>query len=162
MRDALTPAPQIVLIWGHYNDVVRAPAERRSQVAGRAKENYQAMVQQARNAGAQVVLVTEITMPIPDTWSERLKAQAGRVLGKVDYRRRTNAVITEINDWLRSYASRQGIVLLDFERALASANGTRSVEYTRTDGSHLNAAGYEALTRYSNAALRPLLRPEKK
>jgi lysophospholipase L1-like esterase len=161
-RDALSLAPQVVLIWGHYNDVVRAPPERRGEVAARTKENYRTMVEQARAAGAQVVLATEITIPIADTWSERAKAQAGWLLGKVDYRRRVNAVIVELNEWLRVYAQQQHIVLLDFERALASSNGTRRVEFTRTDGSHVNAAGYEALTRYSSETLHRLLRTENR
>lgn len=153
-RDALTPVPHTVLIWGHYNDVVRAPAQRRGEVAQRVRENYRAMVEQARKAGAKVVLVTEITIPIADTWTERAKAQVASLMGKVDYRRSTNTIISAINAWLREYAAQQGIPLLDFERALQSGNGTRRVEYARTDNSHVSVAGYEVLTRYANETLR--------
>jgi len=159
-RDALSPVvPDAVLIWGHYNDVVRAPPEKRGQVGARARSNYLAMIDQARKAGARVMLATEITMPIPDTFAEKMKGKIGDLLGKVDYRKRVNASITEVNTWLRQHAAEQGIPLLDFETALASGNGTRRVEYTRTDGSHVSPAGYAALTAYANGVLAALQWP---
>lgn len=152
-RDVLALKPDTVMIWGHYNDVVRARPENMAAARKKAQENYQAMVEQARAAGITPILVTELTIPIPDTIKEKLMGLVVGLLGKNDYRTQKNTEIKALNVWLRDYAKAQKIKLLDLEAALDSGNGTRKVEYTRSDNSHVSPAGYQAITRYVAAQL---------
>lgn len=147
-RDVIALAPDTVMIWGHYNDVVRAKPENMAAARKKAQENYQAMVEQARAAGITPILVTELTIPIPDTIKEKFMGLVAGVLGKNDYRTQKNTEIKALNVWLRDYAKAQKIKLLDLEKALDSGNGTRAVEYTRSDNSHVSPAGYDAITKY--------------
>nr|WP_298726363.1 GDSL-type esterase/lipase family protein [uncultured Steroidobacter sp.] len=147
-RDVIELKPDAVLIWGHSNDVIRSTPEHMAATKQQAQENYQAMIEQARAAGITPILATDLTIPIPDTMTEKLLSFIGNVRGKADYRVQKNTEIKALNEWLRAYARAQNIKLLDLEKALASGNGTRRVEYTRADNSHITPAGYEAITRY--------------
>ena len=152
-RDVIALKPDVVMIWGHYNDIVRASAEKMAAAREKAQNNYRWMTEQARAAGIEVILVTEITIPIPDTFKETVMAWVGSVRGKQDYRSQKNQHIKAVNGWLREYARARNIELIDLEEALDSGNGTRKVEYTRADNSHVSPAGYEAITRYVSAQL---------
>ena len=146
-RDVIALKPDTVLIWGHYNDIVRASADKMAAAKQKAQDNYRAMTEQARAAGIEVILATEITIPIADTWQEKLMALVGSVLGKQDYRSQKNEQIKAVNGWLRDYARTEKLKLIDLEKALDSGNGTRKVEYAREDNSHVSPAGYQAITR---------------
>jgi acyl-CoA thioesterase-1 len=152
-RDVLALKPDAVMIWGHYNDIVRASGGNMAAVKQKAQDNYRWMTEQARAAGIEVILVTEITMPIPDTFKETAMGWVAGLLGKQDYRSQKNEHIKAVNVWLREYARAQNIKLIDLEKALDSGNGTRKVEYTRADNSHISPAGYQAITRYVAAQL---------
>src|SRR5687767_1866048 len=130
-RDVLALKPDVVMIWGHYNDIVRAADDKMAAAKQKAQDNYRWMTEQARAAGIKVILVTEITIPIPDTFKENAMAWIGGLLGKQDYRSKKNEQIKAVNVWLRDYARSQNIKLIDLETALDSGNGTRKVEYTR-------------------------------
>lgn len=152
-RDVLALKPNVVMIWGHYNDIVRASADKMAAAKQKAQDNYRWMAEQARAAGIEVILVTEITIPIPDTFKENAMGWVAGLLGKQDYRSQKNEQIKAVNVWLREYARAQNIKLIDLETALDSGNGTRKVEYTREDNSHVSPAGYQAITRYVAAQL---------
>jgi lysophospholipase L1-like esterase len=152
-RDVLELQPDVVMIWGHYNDVVRASADKMAAARQKAQDNYRWMTEQARAAGIEVILITEITIPIPDTFKENTLAWLAGLLGKQDYRSQKNQQIKALNVWLRDYARSQNIELIDLETALDSGNGTRKVEYTRADNSHVSPAGYQAITQYVAAQL---------
>lgn len=152
-RDVLALKPDVVLIWGHYNDIIRAPADKMAATTQKAQENYRWMTEQARAAGIEVILATEITIPVPDTFKENAMAWVAGLLGKQDYRSRKNEQIKVVNVWLREYARAQKIKLMDLEQALDSGNGTRKVEYTREDNSHVSPAGYQAITQYVAAQI---------
>ena len=152
-RDVIALKPDTVMIWGHYNDIVRASADKMAAAKQKAQNNYRWMTEQARAAGIEVILVTEITIPIPDTLKESAMAWVAGLLGKQDYRSQKNEQIKAVNVWLRDYARSQKIKLLDLETALDSGNGTRKVEYAREDNSHVSPAGYQAITRYVAAQL---------
>jgi lysophospholipase L1-like esterase len=152
-RDVIALQPDTVMIWGLYNDIVRASADKMAAAKQKAQENYRAMTEQARAAGIEVILLTELTIPIADTWKEKLMALVGSVRGKQDYRSQKNEQIKAVNVWLRDYARSEKLKLIDLEKALDSGNGTRKVEYTRSDNSHVSPAGYQAITRYVAAQL---------
>lgn len=152
-RDVIALKPDTVMIWGHYNDIVRASADKMAAAKQKAQDNYRWMTEQARAAGIEVILVTEITIPIPETLKENAMAWVAGLLGKQDYRSQKNEQIKAVNAWLRDYARSQNIKLIDLETALDSGNGTRKVEYAREDNSHVSPAGYQAITRYVAAQL---------
>lgn len=152
-RDVIDQRPHSVLIWGHYNDIVRAPAGQIPEARARAQENLTAMADEARAAGIRPLLATEITMPLEEGWIASLMRLVGGVLGKEDYRVRINSHIRAVNEWLRSYAKQERLTLLDFEAALAESGESRRAEYALPDGSHVTPAGYAALTRYAASAL---------
>ncbi|HWK49107.1 MAG TPA: hypothetical protein VNR40_04440, partial [Steroidobacter sp.] len=56
--------------------------------------------------------------------------------------------IKALNSWLRDYARAENIKLVDLEAALDSGNGTRRIEYTRDDHSHISPEGYEVITKF--------------
>jgi len=152
-RDVLALEPDVVMIWGHYNDIIRNSADQMAATKQKAQDNYRWMTEQARAAGIEVILMTEITLPVPDTFKENAMAWVAGLLGKQDYRSQKNEHIKAVNAWLREYARAQNIKLMDLEQALDSGNGTRKVEYTREDNSHVSPAGYQAITRYVAAQL---------
>lgn len=152
-QDVIALQPHTVMIWGHYNDIVRASADKMAAAKQKAQDNYRAMTEQARAAGIEVILLTEITIPIADTWKNQLMAFIGSVRGKQDYRSQKNEQIKAVNAWLRDYARAQKLKLIDLEKALESENGSRKVEYARADNSHVSPAGYQAITRYVTSQL---------
>ena len=152
-RDAVALRPDTVLIWGHINDIFRSPRDQLQQAKQRARDNYKAMHAQAQAAGIDVVLATEVTMPVGDTWKDRIMALIGKIRGRENYRVMINGHVKEINQWLRTYAAEHDLKLLDFERVVDSGNGSRRMEFSQPDGSHISVAGYEALTKYTRAEL---------
>jgi hypothetical protein len=55
----------------------------------------------------------------------------------------------EVNDCLVHTASKEGVLLLDFQAALGEPGGRRRREFTQPDGSHVTEAGYAVLTSYA-------------
>jgi lysophospholipase L1-like esterase len=147
-RDVIELKPDAVLIWGHNNDVIRSSPENMEATKRIAQENLQAMTEAARAAGITPILVTEPTLPISTTITEKLRAFVGHLRGKIDYRAQKNIHIKALNSWLRAYAKAQNIQLLDFETALQSENGSRKEEYAKADHSHITAEGYAAINKY--------------
>jgi hypothetical protein len=47
-RDVIALKPAVVMIWGHYNDIVRASADKMAAAKQRAQDNYRWMTEQAR------------------------------------------------------------------------------------------------------------------
>jgi lysophospholipase L1-like esterase len=152
-RDVIAPRPDAVLIWGHINDIFRAPRDQMEPVKQRARDNYKAMHEQARAASIEVILATEVTMTVGDTWKDRIMGLIGKIRGREDYRAMINRHVKDVNAWLRNYAAQHGLKLVDLERAVDSGNGSRRAEYSQADGSHISPAGYQALTAYASKAL---------
>jgi lysophospholipase L1-like esterase len=152
-RDVVAARPDAVLIWGHINDIFRSPRDQIEQAKQRVHDNYQAMHQQAQAAGIEVMLATEVTLTVGDTWKDQIMAFLGRIRGKEDYRVMINRHVKDVNDWLRKYAAQHGLKVLEFERTFDNGNGSRRAEYTQPDGSHISPAGYQVLTAYTKKAL---------
>lgn len=88
-------------------------------------------VKKIQATGAEAVLAT--TVPVTRT---RSKQDSGKLEALRTY-----------NDWVRQYAKEHGIKVIDLEEVLRSDAKDRYLrdEYTSGDGSHLNAAAYQAL-----------------
>lgn len=154
-RDALAPQPSTVLLWGHINNIHRAPKGDFEAAKERAKDDYRAMVAMARDRGVAIILGTEVTLSEAVGWKNRLGAFVGRLRGKQGYNARINEHVRSLNAWLRDYARQERIAVLDFEKAFDDGEGFRKVEFSTDDGSHITAEGYAELTRYARAQLQP-------
>jgi uncharacterized SAM-binding protein YcdF (DUF218 family)/lysophospholipase L1-like esterase len=152
-RDVVPLTPRAVLVWGFINDIFRAPADA-SAAATLVQSNYTRMVELSRRHGIEPILATEVTIGPKNTWSETFMGLAGALLGKTSYQDRVNGYVLSTNTWLKAFATRERLLLLDFQATLAGARGTgRRRAFAQDDGSHITQAGYEALTRYA----RPLI-----
>jgi lysophospholipase L1-like esterase len=152
-RDVLALSPGAVLIWGNINNIHRAPAGGMQAAKDRAVANTREMVARARSQGLTVLLATEVTMSEPPGFTNWLVRTINSVRGKQDYVAMVNGHVRDVNEALRTLAREQGLKLLDFEKVFDDGKGFRRDEYTREDGSHISAAGYSALTRYTQQAL---------
>ncbi|HEY9198350.1 MAG TPA: GDSL-type esterase/lipase family protein [Gammaproteobacteria bacterium] len=147
-RDALPPKPDLVLIWGHINDITRTTPDKYAAARERVKESYRQMLAQARAAGMPVVLATEITLTTAVDWRDWPRAALARLRGKESYAQQVNREVTAINAWMRELAAAENLPLLDLEQAVDDGEGGRKPEYTREDRSHITPAGYAAITDY--------------
>src|SRR5690606_12327170 len=106
----------------------------------------------AREAGIQLVLVTEITMAKSPGLVNALRYWFDGLRGKASYAERVNTHVMAMNAWIRDYAAANDIPVLDFEKEFADADGWRRPAFATEDGSHVTAEGYAALTAYVSKA----------
>jgi lysophospholipase L1-like esterase len=152
-RDVVAQKPDAVLIWGHINNIHRAPAGGMQSVLEKAKADYVDMIARARANGIRVFVGTEVTMIEAHGVVNRIVAFVNRMRGRQSYAAGINIQVRALNDWLRSYAQQQGLQVLDFEKVFDDGDGFRKSEYTSDDGSHISAEGYAALTSYARSRL---------
>ncbi len=153
-EDLAATRPAVVLIWGHVNNIFRAPEGGVEAAKRRAGSDIQAMVAEARAQNIRVIVATEVTMGPPTAWGDRFSSFVNELRGKETYRGWVNRNVRDVNAALRSHAAQIGVPVFDFERALQGEDGYRREEYTREDGSHLTPAAYAELTRYTADQLR--------
>ncbi len=153
-RDVLAHRPHAVILWGFINDIFRAPSTAWGEALQRTRDSYRQMVDQARRHGITPIIATEVTITGPATWQERIIAPLASVLGRESYHMRVNRHVLDMNEWLREFARVSDVPLLDFQAQLAARGGERARQYAQDDGSHINAAGYQALTDLTNRNLR--------
>lgn len=151
--DAIAMKPEAVIIWGFINDIFRGDRSHMEEVLQGTRQNLQEMVALARTAGIVPILATEVTIRGKDSLLESAAAIIGRILGKESYQDYINGHVRGVNEWIRTTAQREGILLLDFESVLAESKGVRRKEFAKPDGSHISPQGYEALTRYADEHL---------
>ena len=152
-RDVVPERPRAVIIWGFINDVFRATPDRMPATLTGVRENIQAMVAAARAAGIEPILATEVTVRGGVTWGDWAREWVGWALGKESYQAMINRHVHETNAWLRDYAARERLLLLDLQPVVSDAKGFRVPEHAEPDGSHVSPAGYDALTRYAGPKL---------
>ena len=152
-EDVVALRPRTVIIWGFINDIFRSSPAELETTKLRTKENLVSMVRIARSNGIEVIVATEVTVREPSGFTNWLAGVFGRVMGKTSYRQYINEHVREVNHWLRGYAEREQLLVLDFELALADDDHYRKAEYAQEDGSHLTAAAYSAITEYAEGRL---------
>lgn len=153
VKDALSTKPNVVLIWGHINDITRTSPDKYSFAKQRAMQSYKQMIADARAANVQVILATEMTLPTALSWREWIPAFAGWVRGKESYAARVNREVKAINAWLRETAANEKLCLLDLEKAVDDGSGGRRPEFAQEDRSHITPAGYAAITAFAQRQL---------
>jgi lysophospholipase L1-like esterase len=147
--DVLAHQPRAVIIWGFINDVFRTPRGTIGEGLARARESISAIVARSRAAGIEPILATEVTIRYKAGIAERLAVLAGTILGRPGYHDYVNRHVLDTNAWMREYAAREGIFLLDLQPPLADASGLRKAAFAKEDGSHLPPAAYDALSAYA-------------
>lgn len=147
-KDVIEAAPRAVIIWGHINDIFRSTPEALENKLIRSRENISNMIEKAKHKGITPILVTEITLPAGNSWSDRIGGWIGALRGKQSYQDQVNSHVIEMNQWTRAQAKAKQLTLLDFEKVLADKSGRRKPEFATEDGTHLNTQAYEALTDY--------------
>jgi lysophospholipase L1-like esterase len=159
-RDVVALQPRSVMLWGFINDIHRAPRTDIDAVLARVRASYTSMIEQSRASGIDVILATEVTVTTPGSWSDRLMALAGQMLRKPSYQDFVNGHVRATNAWLRETARKERLLVLDLERVVSGPNGERRREFAAPDGTHLTAAAYDALSRYSRPILERHFRAE--
>jgi lysophospholipase L1-like esterase len=131
--DVIDLRPRVVHILAGINDISQATGPTSlDQIEG----NLSSMVELAQAHGIAVVLGT--VMP----------ARTYQGVSNPD----RAAAITALNSWLRSYAQRERIALIDYYRALDDGSESLSPR-TTSDGIHPNAAGYAAIEPLADRAI---------
>jgi uncharacterized SAM-binding protein YcdF (DUF218 family)/lysophospholipase L1-like esterase len=148
-RDVVAEKPRAVIIWGFINDVFRADRAKVGDSLQRARASIEAMVAAARANGIEPILATEVTMGPRLEWSEWFAGWVGWAMGKTSYQDYVNGHVLATNQWLRDYAAREKLLLLDLQPVVSDTSNVRRKEYSKVDGSHITPAGYEALNRYA-------------
>lgn len=147
--DVVAAKPDAVLIWGHVNNITRAAPDKVEAAKAAARADFDEMLRQARTAGIEVIVATEIPWTESAGILETIYGWIASLRGKTSYAERVSAHVEDVNVYLRELARREGLQLLDFGKAFSNEKGTRKAEYGAEDGSHITQAGYDALTNYA-------------
>jgi lysophospholipase L1-like esterase len=140
--------PKVVIMWGFINDIFRSAPDNLNEKINNIKQNIISIVEICKVEGVTPLLATEVTITTRNTWKEKVMTVIGKLRGKESYSDYINKHVIETNNWLRSYANKNNIIILDFEKVLSDENGERKREYATEDGSHLSKRAYEALNEY--------------
>lgn len=124
-QDVIELKPKVVVIQAGINDLAGATGPATDETIG---ENLMSMAELAQYNGIRVVLAS--VTPICNCFNNHISL-------------RLQEKITEVNEWIESYAKRSGAVYLDYFTALADGENFRK-ELTR-DGVVPNDAGYAVM-----------------
>ncbi|MFN3324726.1 MAG: SGNH/GDSL hydrolase family protein [Bryobacteraceae bacterium] len=133
-QDVIALRPKVVIIQAGTNDLasVMGPS-----TEGTIAEHVMSMVDLAKAHGIQVVIAS--VTPVCDCFEN------------VMTRRRPPGKIIGLNNWLKRYAERNGLVYLDYYSALAEGRSMKK-EFT-VDGLIPNDAGYERMAPLAERAI---------
>jgi lysophospholipase L1-like esterase len=135
------------MIWRFHQDVVELHPDAVVILAGTndiafdkpleaTEKNVEIMVEMAQRHGIRVLLCSVPPLSMPDPASQ---ARADRQL-------------LLLNDWLRSYAARQHLSLIDYHSAFVDSSGRMSPSLS-LDGIHPNRAGYALMSQLAQQAI---------
>lgn len=156
-KDVVSLNPRAVIIWGMINDIFNANHEGIDTALEKTKDNFITMVKLAQDNGIIPILTTELTIRGKASWSETIANSIGKILGKKSYQDYVNKHVLAMNQWIRSYANDQNLLLLDLQHLLSDEQGLRKKEYAVADGSHISPYGYEKLTSYTQTKIEDYL-----
>lgn len=158
-RDVFSSVPTYVIIWGFINDIHRSERHAIGATLERTRANFKAMVDLSRKNGIIPILATELTIFGGKGYVEKIKTLLlEKVVRKESYRTYVNKHVLQLNEWMKSYARAEKLMILDLHQALSGKNGIRKEEYTTPDGTHIPKEGYKKLTQYVNHVLKDLIR----
>ena len=135
--DVIDLRPRAVHIMGGTNDIAGNTGPMTPDMT---RDNIQAMVALARHHGLKVILAT-----IPP--AENFPWRPGLA---------TVSRIRELNAWIRGFARREAVTLIDYDRVLATPAGAMRPGLA-FDGVHPTEAGYDAMASLAEPALARVL-----
>jgi lysophospholipase L1-like esterase len=145
LADVAAARPQAVLILAGTNDLARG-----IPVAA-IVNNYQTMATLAAANNIKVIFAS--VTPVSDYHKDQNPAYE-RTPG------RPPESIRELNDWLKSYCSKQGCAYVDYYSALVDEKGQLKTDMS-DDGLHPNAKGYRVMGPLASAAIENAAKPRK-
>jgi lysophospholipase L1-like esterase len=139
-QDVIDLKPAVVVIQGGSNDLAgnTGPA-----TTGTISDNIMTMAELAKLHGIAVVLAS--LTPVCDCKGLPLRRPFGKIMG--------------VNEWLKDYAAKNGLVYLDYHSALAQGRAIKK-ELT-ADGLQVNDAAYELLAPLAEQAITEAMRKRK-
>jgi lysophospholipase L1-like esterase len=137
-QDVIDLKPKVVVILAGTNDIAENTGKETREEIG---DNIASMSDLARAHGIRVVLCS--VLPASDFhWHPGLEPAPK---------------IRELNEWMKQYAAKNGIVYVDYYSSLANSEGGLKAEFS-PDGVHPNKAGYEVMAPLAEAGIAEALR----
>jgi len=130
MADVVALHPKAVVILGGINDMTGGL---QVETAAQIEANWQAMAELAEANGIKPIFT--LLLPIND-YSEAAKPM---------YREHDQALIAELNDWLRRYCAQHRYGLIDYGPVLRDDKGMLAAKFS-ADGLHPNDAAHAVMT----------------
>jgi lysophospholipase L1-like esterase len=128
-RDVITLQPQVVVILGGTNDIVKSPP---SLSLDPTEKNLSSMVRRARENGIQVVLSS--LPPVGE----------GPQFPETTRRIQATEKIHQLNNWIKNYSEANHCIFVDFYTVLAGKDGLFPRDLS-DDGIHPNIRGYAVM-----------------
>jgi len=149
-RDVVSASPRAVILWGFINDIHATQPGAMEQTIARARDTYAQLIARARQHGIVPILATDLTLrPPAESVMDWLAGWAGALRGKESYQDQVNRHVLAMNRWLVDTATREGLLVLQFQSVLSEPDGRRRPAFAQPDGSHITTAGYDALASYA-------------
>ncbi len=146
--DVVALNPQKVILWGFINDIHNTDINEAGTAVEKIKASYLEMIERAQKTNIEPILVTEITMSRRAGIMEILRSWRAKLKIKPTYQDIVNGHVMAVNQWLKEYAEKHGLQLLDFQSLLAEGGVMRNKAYAQDDGGHLSEKGYTLLKDY--------------
>lgn len=137
-QDVIALQPKAVVILGGTNDIAGNTG---SSTLEMIEDNVASMTELAKANDIRVVLVS--VLPAAEYPWARGRDPAPKIIA--------------LNNWIKEYSARAGVVYLDLHSAMADANGGMRPELSR-DGVHPNEAGYALMAKVTEPAIENALR----
>jgi hypothetical protein len=129
------------------------------------QELMKSWIKQCKEFKVIPIPTTVVPVITPDfsTLQLKLKDTIKWILGRPTLASRLEGLI-KYNDWIRSYAQKEGRAILDLEAALRISEGDRSlkIELHSGDGLHLNQKAYSILDQIVLPTLNQVFKNEKR
>ena len=137
-QDVIDLKPKVVVILAGTNDIAENTGKETLEEIG---DNIASMSELARANGIRVVLCS--VLPASDFhWHPGLEPAPK---------------IRELNEWIKQYAAKNGIVYVDYYSSLANSDGGLKAEFS-PDGVHPNKAAYDVMGPLAEAGIAEALR----
>ena len=152
-RDVIACRPTGVILWPFINDIMRSKRENIGVALTDTRKNIVEMVKRAKRNNIIPILVSELTICEDEGLYAKIRDFIRSLLRKESYSSYVNKHVLNTNEWIRGYAAKNNLLVLDFQPLLSDRKGNRRKEYATPDGAHISPLGYDVLNRYTREVL---------